>query len=495
VQMRERSLTGTNGMRMPAAQFRVSPFDLWLSALALSSGLAVGIVVSKGDGRLFALAVLGLIAVVAVVCWPETVLMLWFVVILADGRWLTYHQVGPLYITEPLLALLVLGLVVRFAARGQADVEESTRRRALRPLLMLVVVMWVPAVVGLFLRTSAFDYVTARDFVLILYSLFGLLAAAATDLGHSYRRWFAVALAGSTVALLIVITGHAGPEETTSTGAIRVAAHTFTIAFGIAPIVLIAAAREQLLRPLYAIIGSIPFLIGLVFVNHRSAWLAFIAASVILFVKQFSVPVVIGGLVILTCGLILVSLNGSRSSTLGEEIARAKTVTSSTDPNAHFRLRFWRAALVKSFESPVIGNGFDPYPANIVPRQSVGIDPFPAPHNSFVAIGYRIGIIPLVLLVGMLLFLIFCGFRASVKGVNPRDRATCSALTAIVVYAGVTSAFNVFLEAPYAGPLFWTAVGLLAYAVFDDPFRSRAGRRKGQPTGPISRFVRPRCVG
>jgi O-antigen ligase len=146
-------------------------------------------------------------------------------------------------------------------------------------------------------------------------------------------------------------------------------------------------------------------------------------------------------------------------------------VTSTTDPNAQFRLNFWKAALAKSIDSPLIGAGFDPYPANIVPPESVGSDPFPAPHNSFVAIAYRIGFIPALAVVALLLYLIRRGFRASVDRADPRDRAICSALTAIVVYAGVTSALNVFLEAPYAGPLFWTAVGLLAYAVFSDPFR------------------------
>jgi len=66
--------------------------------------------------------------------------------------------------------------------------------------------------------------------------------------------------------------------------------------------------------------------------------------------------------------------------------------------------------------------------------------------------------------------LIMKGFRAAGDRASPLDRAVCAALTAIVVYAGVTSAFNVFLEAPYAGPLFWTAVGLLAYAVYARPF-------------------------
>jgi O-antigen ligase len=164
---------------------------------------------------------------------------------------------------------------------------------------------------------------------------------------------------------------------------------------------------------------------------------------------------------------------------VGQEITRAKTVFSTTDPNARFRLSFWDQAMRESIRSPVVGAGFDPYPASIVPPETVASDPFPAPHNSFVAIAYRIGIFPFVIFLALLGMLIAKGFRASSEREVPLDRAVCSALTAIVVYAGITSAFNVFLEAPYAGPLFWTSVGLLAYAVYARPFAATADEPAG----------------
>jgi O-antigen ligase len=442
--------------------------DFWAGAFAIAGGLAVGSAVAHGRAFLIIAIVVAFIAVGAVVLRAEAVLLVWFTAILADGRWLTYHKLGPLYVTEPLLALMAFGVGIRLLAR--ANDRSDSRVKALRFLLILGVVIFLPAVGGLATRTSSFDYATARNALLVVYVTFAAIVVLVTDLRNSYRRWFLVALGGPTLALLLVVTGHSGPGGATSTGAIRVAGYTFALAFGIAPIVLVAAAREGLIRSVYAIAGSAPFVIGLVFVNHRSAWLAFIAALAILFGKRLSIPVIVGSLVVVACGFVLLSQATSRKSTLGEEIARAKTVTSTTDPNAQFRLKFWKAALVKSIDSPLIGAGFDPYPANIVPPETVGNDPFPAPHNSFVAIAYRIGFLPFLLFLAMLASLIFRGFRASIERLEPRDRAVCSALTAIVLYCGVTSAFNVFLEAPYAGPLFWIAVGLLAYAVYARPF-------------------------
>lgn len=446
--------------------------EFWL-AVAIPLGFVAGRGVAHAETPLIVVGTLGSMLLAAVVLWPEVVLMAWFVAILADGRWLTYHRAGPLYVTEALLALLALGVLVRWlVARDEPNSEG--RRRALRFLMLLSIVMFIPALASLLIRTAAFDYASARASLLIMYVAFALIAASVTDLRHSYRKWFLVALSGPAIAFLLVATGQTGSEAATSTGAIRIASHSFVLAFAIAPIVLAAASREGLIRPLIAFAGAIPFIICLILVNHRSAWLAFVAAALVIFGRRVTPPIIVGGVAILACGFVLFTTTVARTSVLGEEVARARTVASTSDPNANYRLEFWKGVLAKSIESPLFGAGFDPYPADIVPPSTVDPDTdLPAPHNSFLAIGYRIGILPLFVLLVMLANLVRQGYRASVDRSDPRDRATCAALSAIVVYVGVVSAFNVFLEAPYAGPVFWTAVGLLAYAVFAEPFRSR----------------------
>ncbi len=447
--------------------------DLW-PAIAIAVGFGAGLAVAQGSAPLIIAGIVVLVVFAAVIVRPEAVLMAWFAAILANGRWLTYHTIGPLYVTEPFLALLAFGVVVRLFLTTNDDPDFSARRRALRFLALFSGVVFLPALAGLLVRTSNFDYQTARNTLLIVYVLFAFIAASATDLRHSYRSWFYVALAGPAVALLLVITGYAGPVTTTSTGATRIAAHTFVLAFGIAPIVLIAAAREGFVRPVVAAAGAAPFLVGLIFVNHRSGWLAFVVAMIILFVKRLSAPVIVGSVAVLVFGFLLFTATISRTAVLGQEVARARTVTSTSDPNARYRLNFWTSVFEKSIDSPLIGAGFDPYPANVIPPSTVDpkLDPYPQPHNSFVALAYRVGFLPFLIALALLGHLLVRGFRASVHGPDARERAVCSALTTIVVYVGVVAAFNVFLEAPYAGPLFWTLVGLLAYVVYARPFES-----------------------
>ena len=446
--------------------------DLWIF-LAIPLGLLAGASVARGAAPLIVAAVVSVVVLAWAVRRPELLLIAWFLAILANGRWLTYHQVGPLYVTEPLLALLALAVVMRFVL-GSDDADPAGRKRALRFLAILLLVMLVPALVGVLVQTADLDLLSARNTLLILYALFAFIAAYVTDLGRTYRAWFFAVLGGSALALLLVLAGQAGDGVATSTGAVRIASHTFLLAFGIAPLMLAAASREGLVKPVVAIACALPFLVSLILVNHRSAWLAFAAAAAVVFARRLTAPVIVGTVAILVCGFVLMTSTVAQSALLGQELARAKTVTSTSDPNARYRLDFWKAVLAKSIDSPLFGAGFDPYPASVVPRSTV--DPetdLPAPHNSFVAIAYRIGFIPFLVVLVLLGDLVRRGFQASIVRTDPRDRAVCSALTAIVVYVGAASAFNVFLEAPYAGPLFWTAVGLLAYAVYADPFRAR----------------------
>ena len=171
--------------------------------------------------------------------------MLWFFLILSDGRWLTYHKLGPVYVTEPLIALIFLALFLRFATRSPTSVGDIRRRLAARPVTFLICVMWIPALVGLLALTSVFDYAAELCPHPLLAARSCIVAV--TDLRNSYRRWFIVTVGGSTVALVIAFAGKAGPKAT-STGALRLAGFTFALASSGSPIVLVAAAREGLIR-------------------------------------------------------------------------------------------------------------------------------------------------------------------------------------------------------------------------------------------------------
>jgi O-antigen ligase len=438
----------------------------WALPIAyLGLTLAVGYAAAQGHAPLMLVCMAALAVTVAVVTRPEVVLVLWFGGILVNGRWLTYHTIGPLFVTEVLIAILAAGLAARLMVKPVALTRAPAG--ALHFVALLLAALWIPALLGLMWRTGSVDIAAARNFAIVLYSVFAVVAVMATDIRRSTRFWFMAVVTACSIALVLVVTGNAGSSGATSTGAIRVAAHSFVLAFGIAPLVLAAAARQRLIRPLWGLLGALPFCVGLIFVNHRSAWIAFVAALGIIFARRVSpIGVVAVGAVAATAIVLFTAPpDAYRGMPLGPEIERAKSITDEDDPNRRFRLAFWSKAMAMSAESPLIGNGFDAYPASIVPPSTSSSD-WPAPHNSFVGIGYRVGLLPLLVVLGMLLWLVGRGFIDGHRSRDRRERAILLALSSSVVYIGVAAAFNVFLEAPYAGPLFWGAVGLLATAVF-----------------------------
>jgi O-antigen ligase len=440
--------------------------------LALAAGLVTAYAVQRGSAFLLIAALAAVGSICLAVRYTELVLIAWFTAILIDGRWLVFHKFGPLYVTEMFLGVLVAAVAIRWLVGRSFPGETTTRTRS--PVLLAGVV-WLPSLFGLAFLTNAYNTTSGRNFALILYTLFAPLTALVVDLRRTYRLWFIATLVGSTIALGIVLAGHAGPRLVTDTGATRYASGTFLFAFGIAPIVLGAAARAGLVRPWIALLGALPFVVGLVFVNHRSAWLGFVFGLGVLFTRRISVPVVVGFLGVIAVVIVLVvALDSNGSSTIAQEIKRAETVGNANDATARWRLRFWERAMAKSLDSPVIGNGFNPYPEAIVPNEGSNVDLWPAPHNSFVGIGYRAGLLAMVSVIALLGLLVVRGFRLGHGSRDPAEKATLLALTSIVVFTGITAATNVILEAPQSGPLFWTAVGLLAVAVAEHEVRARS---------------------
>lgn len=445
----------------------------WFTPISGLAAVAVGYAVARGAAPLLLLGILALAGLVAAATRPEVVLVLWVGGILVNGRSLTYHTIGPLYVTEVIIAVLAAGLAARLMVKPVALTRAPAG--ALRFVALLLAALWIPALLGLMWRTGSVDLAAARNFAIVLYSVFAVVAVMATDIRRSTRFWFIAVVSGCFIALALVVSGNAGSSNVTSTGAVRLASHSFTLAFGIAPLVLAAAARGRLIRPLWGVLSALPFCIGLIFVNHRSAWIAFVAALGIIFARRVSPigVVAIGAVAATAIVLFTAPPDAYRGMPLGPEIERAKSITDEDDPNRRFRVEFWSKAMAMSVESPLIGNGFDAYPASVVPPAS-GPDDWPAPHNSFVGIGYRLGLLPLAVVLGMLLWLVGRGFVYGHRSRDRRERATLLALTATVVYVGIAAAFNVFLEVPYAGPLFWTAAGLLAAAVFTARSRAEA---------------------
>lgn len=138
--------------------------------------------------------------------------------------------------------------------------------------------------------------------------------------------------------------------------------------------------------------------------------------------------------------------------------------------NMYWRLGIWRFALRKGLRNPVLGVGFgEPTAYRLGPylydaRRGVAADPndITAPHNSFVNILFRTGLLGAL----PLAFLMALGFGRAFKLIRssaaPQEaRVFMSALASLFVFITVIAFFNVALEGPYMAIFFWTILALL----------------------------------
>jgi hypothetical protein len=429
-----------------------------LAALAASAtvALASGYLVAEGYGEQLITLAVGLAAFIGILARPDFALIGWIAILFSYGADFARTPVGPVYVTEVFLAAVTaaVGLRLLFAPASNA---------ALRLPFAISILLWLPAIAGVAINTNVSDPAWTRQFAIIHYSLFAPLAAALYS--RRMARQFGIAV---VVAALLAIAWNLAQGETgvTSTGAIRFAAGSQALGFAAALLILIAAFREGLVGR-RSLLLALPLLAGLTFVSHRSAWIGFALAVTLLI---FSRPGVTARLALAAGAgclvLVLATAFVTRpTSPLGQLVARAESINDPNEPNAKYRREFWWTLIRASAHEPVFGAGFDPYPAEFVPKKTTKGDRDYAPHNSFIALAYRIGPLFLSAVAALLALVVFQGFRRARESDDPLRRAILSALSAIVVFNAVFAAFNVVLELPYMAVPFWTAVGLLAGAL------------------------------
>jgi hypothetical protein len=439
------------GLRIDAPRRSVS-----FAGASVLLSLAFGYMAGRSMAPLALIVLAGLAVCIGVLVRPYAAIALWLGIVLADGRTITHIQFGsgglPLYTTEVFLALAFAGLLIRAAVGVPLP-------RPPRFVLGVFLLLGAPSVLALALETNVGQSAWLRNFALIYYAAFALLASLYTPSQTLYKRLLLIVSAGSTAGLFLVFANWGGGIAT-NTGAVRLAGVYFAIPVGVMPLILVVLVREGLLSRRW-LFASLPFLFGIVEINHRSSWLALGAA---LFVALHRAPgwklVILGAL----CVAFTVTLGAfSTNHSVAAEIVRAKSIANTSDPNAHYRLTFSGNLLRAGLTSPLFGRGFDNYPASLLPpRKDLDRQD---PHDSWVAMAYRIGLLPTLLLLAALAGLVVRSVRVAARSVSPHTRAALFSLASIAVYLAILSALNVLLEAPYAAAPFWMCIGFLATLV------------------------------
>jgi O-antigen ligase len=142
--------------------------------------------------------------------------------------------------------------------------------------------------------------------------------------------------------------------------------------------------------------------------------------------------------------------------------------TNGSESDVSWRIAFWTHDLKAMLSDPVFGVGFGKPSAfrwhGIIYDGRTGHGTFDviAPHNSFVNLVYRTGLLGLLALFALAAVAVRRVVRVLRSGaLRTSEQALLVGCAAVFVFAAVIASFNEALEAPYLAFFFWIFLGIL----------------------------------
>jgi O-antigen ligase len=380
--------------------------------------------------------------------------VLWYMLcVAAYGKDFSYlHIPGiPLYCTDYLLLFLLIGTFIFPRLR----VPHPLRMPTLGVLLLLGT-GGIAALRGL--AGGEDKILIARDYAMVAYSLFALIAAT------MFRSWAQIKR-----LMLMLVLG--------------------SVLLGINGFGWLLNAPGQRRYVLYANLlpGAFVWILTLTMnktVPRLHGWLATAALGVALFVantraEYVGVMVALAGLVFLgpspkhgslvmrlkavaavvaICLALLVAVMQTDAG--GKLVTRivadsvSAVVDPGGDPTAQFRFLAWAEAVTRFLRQPLLGEGY-----GIAFKFGYWDQVDSRAHNTFLTVLYKSGMVGFLPLAFFLAHLYWRGLRASRTGEQPREAGMMTALVLSTVAVLMTGMFTLVFESPFvAGPL-WVMLG------------------------------------
>jgi hypothetical protein len=376
---------------------------------------------------------------------------------IAVGKPLTAVPVGPLYVTDVILALIALLLILQVAFGGMRT-EFQLPKGAWAFLVAYLCWGVVAAVYG---RTHGGDlYFIGRDAVVVAYAPVAILVAALfptrKDVSSLLRALYWAGLVLTGLYLLRNQVHWYGPNH----------ALGLQMAFFFVPVLTRYTAGERVRLWEWIVLElqvAIPITLG-----TRTAWTALAVALTFLMItarRRLGVWLTLG---VATAVLAAVTIVAPvKTEPLQQEAASfvgrgSPSSDSNAAANASWREEFWKHDFRVAVHHPLTGVGFGP-PSNFCfsatgecwdTRESNDPAQVSGPHNGFIDILFRMGFVGLFLMLGVLWTAVRAGIRAL-------PDPTARTALALLLFATVTAFFSVALEGPYMGVPFWALVGML----------------------------------
>jgi O-antigen ligase len=381
-------------------------------------------------------------------------LFLWFTLCTTTyGRDFSYLRLpgAPLFVTD--IVLVVLLSSVYILPRPQ----KPHHPLALSIFLILFVAAgFVSAARGFW--GNGEPMLVLRDSALVVYAFFLVIGYQLFRNWLSIRRlavWF---LLGTALSVL-----NGAAWFVVAPGQRRLVFSGMYVLVALVVVLMMMASR--LIRKTAGWILAVVFFAGLLLTNARSLFisLAIVLLSALLLqgllrVKVGSVPLirVLVSVSLLGCALVFLSVHVKAErdfTTRVIEELESGTLHVGEDPNWQFRLVAWKEAWRRFEESPLAGEGFGvPFTFGIWDNDA-------RPHNMFLTVLYKMGLIGFLPLFAVLA----CFFWRGVQCVHRNFENRRVAFLQIVILAQLAlclyGSANLLLESPYLASLFWVGMG------------------------------------
>ena len=382
-------------------------------------------------------------------------LFLWFVFCTAAyTRDFSYiHWPGmPFFVTD--IVLMILFLSIYMSARSR-DLHVPLSVNVF--LAMLVAAGALSALRG-FLQHSGPIFIL-RDAALVAYPLFLHVAHHLSRSWLSIKRMAVWFLLGTGLSVLNGLSWFiVAPDE------------RHLIYYGIYVLIsligILLAIANQLVKPLSGWLLAAVFCIGLILANARTLY---VALAALIFIGLLAGPLVqnkarlarlVATVVMVSTLATLASLPFLYTRTGRDFTGRALdelvsgVLDSSNDPYWQFRLIAWKEAWKRFEEQPLVGEGFG------VPFVFELADADVRPHNTFLTVLYKMGLIGFLPLLGLLVCFLGLSLRAARRNLDSNLVAFLQIMLLAQAAFCLYGTANLLLESPFLASLFWAAMGI-----------------------------------
>jgi|GEM_PF-1446435 len=384
------------------------------------------------------------------------------------GRAFSYQGIRieetNLYVTEAVLAAAWILVIVRQAAAK----ERLVRRSGLNGLFL---VYYALGAICLLRGVSQFGMEALRHSVIVYYSLFYFLILNLITDEHKLKRFLKFSLIGAALAVAVIFYNFlVGTGLQTSTEVKRYGANIGALSLVLCMLFWLSLTVFKIrgrAKVLLSILLPFQLFAAVFLIQHRSLLVALIG-GLLFILALVSKARTLKYLILAICVFLLVvglnQVSGILSGNLlvKDTLARAlSTLTPEKDPNSTHRMVMWSQILHRTAKQPVLGEGFGPPFSVFSGRRFYDYaERRLHPHNSFLWILNRMGIVGFGVFCFLILKFYGSGIRAYRRMNAGKYKAYLLAFLSSHFCISIFAFFNVVLEGPSMGIFFWIVMGL-----------------------------------